>query len=182
MTNDPETVGIDVVNPDPLLTKQQQDVQNMRNELMTCNTRDANSVKAAMNNILVMRIYHQISRIIKFTEQMDKIEEKLYASIDASLTTMMDTDPRTWMSLLTIQERLQKSMIESHKLLEPYLNMENLTYVEVSPEVSSDTFAKQLLDQESREKIRTSAQTLLAALDAVDSQQSSSNVEVNDDG
>lgn len=164
MMNDPETVGIDTPS-DPLRVKQQQDVQSMRNALMTCNTTDANSVKAAMNNILVMRIYHQISRIIKYTEQMDKIEAKLYASIDASLTTMIDTDPRTWVMLLNIQERLQKIMIDSHKLLEPYLNMENLTYVEVSPEVANDSFAKQLLDQDSRERLRSGAQAILAALD-----------------
>ena len=167
MAENSETVGIEKHRPvDPLLTKQKQDILAMRNALMSCDTTSANSVKAAMNNILVMRVYHQISRIIKYTEMMDKIEEKLYQAIDISMTTMADADPRTWVMLLNIQERLQKIMIDSHKLLEPYLNMESLTYVEVTPEASSDSFAKSLLDQDSRERLRATAQTILAALDA----------------
>ena len=167
MAENSETVGIEKHKPvDPLLTRQKQDIMAMRNALMSCDTTSANSVKAAMNNILVMRVYHQISRIIKYTEQMDKIEAKLYQAIDVSMETMLDSDPRTWVMLLNIQERLQKIMIDSHKLLEPYLNMDNLTYVEVTPEASSDSFAKSLLDQDSREKLRSSAQAILAALDA----------------
>lgn len=167
MKSTPETFGTDY-NQDPLIAKQKRDVDAMRTILLTCNTSDPNSVKAAMNNILVMRVYHQISRIIKYTEQMDKIEAKLYNSIDQSLDTMSDADPRTWMTLLNIQERLQKIMIDSHKLIEPYLNIEDLTYVEVIPEASSDSFAKTLLDQDSRERLRTSAQAILSALSESD--------------
>lgn len=164
MDFEPETVRDEPA--DPLILKQKQDVEMMRSLLLGCNTADPNSVKAAMNNILVMRVYHQISRIIKYTEQMDKIEAKLYESIDTSLETMNNADPRTWMMLLNIHERLQKIMIDSHKILEPYLDMQNLTYVEVNPEISSDSFAKTLLDQQSRDKLRSSAQTILAALDS----------------
>lgn len=151
---------------DPLIARQKQEVQSMRSALMTCDVRDANSVRATMNNILVMRIYHQISRIIRFTEQMDKIEEKLYSSIDASMTTMLDTDPRTWLALLNIQERLQKIMIDSQKLLDPYLNMESLTYMEVPVDSGSDSFTKSFLDQDSREKLRSGAQSILAMIDS----------------
>lgn len=168
----PETFGIGEDKNDEnqivdlLIQKQQADVQSMRNTLMSVDTTNPNSVRAAMNNILVMRVYHQISRIIKYTEQMDKIEEKLYKSINSSMSTMHETDPRTWMMLLNIQERLQKIMIDSHKLLEPYLSMDNLNYVEVTPEASSDSFAKSLLDQDSRERLRSSAQEILAVLDS----------------
>lgn len=163
MNSIPETFG-EEYNQDPLIAKQKHDVDIMRTTLLTCNTSEPNSVKAAMNNILVMRVYHQISRIIKYTEQMDKIEAKLYSSIDQSLESMNDADPRTWMTLLNIQERLQKIMIDSHKLIEPYLNIEDLTYIEVLPETSTDSFAKTLLDQDSRERLRTSAQAILSAL------------------
>lgn len=170
MSHDPETFGMDEdVERDPLVNKQKQDVESMRRTLLSCNTSDPNSVKTAMNNILVMRVYHQISRIIKYTEQMDKIEEKLYNSIDTSLETMNEADPRTWVMLLNIQERLQKIMIDSHKLLEPYMSMENLQYIEIPAESSNDSFAKTLLDQSSREKLRSSAQALLNAIDASES-------------
>lgn len=163
----PETVSDEPM--DLLLAKQKRDVESMRNLLFGCNTSDPNSVKTAMNNITVLRVYHQISRIIKYIEQMDKIEAKLYESIDRSLETMNDGDPRTLIMLLNIQERLQKTMIDSHKILEPYLNVQELTYVEVSPDISTDSFAKTLLDQESREKLRSSAQSILAALDVTSS-------------
>ena len=171
MADVPETFGNDIPQ-DPFITKQKQDVSMMRNILMTMNTSDPNSVKVAMNNITVMRVYHQISRIIKYTEQMDKIEAKLYASIDASLENMVDSDPRTWLMLLNIQERLQKIMIDSHKLLEPYLDLKELTYVEVTAEDPGDSFAKALLDQESREKLRNSAQAILSSLSDLDSKPS----------
>ena len=165
MKDSPETFGISSTITDPIYMRQQQDVASMRQLLLNCNINDPNSVRSSMQNILVMRIYHQISRIIKFTEQMDKIEAKLYDSIDKSLDTMNDTDPRTWMSLLNIQERLQKTMIDSQKLLDPYLSIKELTYIDVPEVTAEDSFAKSLLDQQSREKLRTSAQAILAALD-----------------
>lgn len=165
MDSIPETFGAEH-SQDPLIAKQKHDVDMMRTTLLTCNISDPNSVKAAMNNILVMRVYHQISRIIKYTEQMDKIEAKLYDSIDQSLENMNEADPRTWITLLNIQERLQKIMIDSHKLIEPYLKLEDLTYVEVVPEISTDSFAKTLLDQDSRERLRTTAQAILSGLTA----------------
>lgn len=176
---DQETLEIQPL--DPLVEKQKRDVESMRSILMTCNTSDPNSVKTAMNNILVMRVYHQISRIIRYTEQMDKIESKLYETIDNCLDSMSSSDPRTWMMLLNIQERLQKIMIDSHKILEPYLDLQSLTYVELSPDVSTDSFTKTLLDQESREKLRSTAQAILSSLDATQPSSSSSKDESGGD-
>ena len=55
-------------------------------------------------------------------------------------------------------------MIESHKLLEPYLKIETLTTVEVPKDDPNDTFTAMILDQQSREKLRTSAQEVLDAI------------------
>lgn len=160
----PETVRTNEIM-DPICNKQKQLAADMRDELLSCNSMSSpNSVSRSMQNILVMRIYHQIARIIKFTEQMDKIEQKLYDSIDASLENIDTSNVSSLMLLMSIQEKLQKIMIDSQKLLDPYLNIKELTYVEIPQQESSNSFAKSLLDQESREKLRNSAQALLAAL------------------
>ena len=95
---------------------------------------------------------------------MDKIEAKLYESIDSSLERMNSNSPSTWMQLLSIQERLQKCMIESQKLLEPYLNLETLSFVDVPQVSNEDSFGALLIEQESRDRLRSSAQAVLAAI------------------
>lgn len=150
---------------DPLYMKQKEDVATMRASLLSCNLYNPGSAKAAIQNITVMRVYHQISRIIRYTELMDKLEDKLYESIEHSLDTMDSSNPTTWISLLGIQEKLQKAMIESHKLIQPYLDLEDLNLVPVViDEPDNDSFASNMLDKESREKIRTGAQLVLTSL------------------
>lgn len=170
--DDSKTVRSDDVSvialEDPLYSKQKEDVARMRASLLAC-TRDPMSVKTALHNITVMRVYHQITRIIRYTEVMDKLENKLYEAIEHSVETLNASNPSTWLALLGIQEKLQKAMIESHKLLQPYLDLENLTFLdEVSHHVQKDedttSFASMILDQDSRDKLRTSAQAVLAAL------------------
>ena len=148
---------------DPIYAKQKEGVANMRASLLACNPRDLVSTKIAIQNVTVMRLYHQINRIIKYTEMMDKIEAKLYESIDNTLENMNSSSPSTWLTLLNIQERLQDSMIKSHKLLEPYLNLE-LPVVEVPQPSPEDSFASMIMDQDARDKLRNSAQAVLAAL------------------
>lgn len=171
---DSKTVGADTCDSETLSTdmlymKQKEDVASMRASLLSFDSKDAISAQTALRNITVMRVYHQISRIIKYTEIMDKIEEKLYASIERSLENMNEANPTTWIQLLNIQEKLQKSMIESHKLLQPYLDPElfNTVTIEQKPAEVTD-YVDVLIDQESREKIRTSAQTVLAAITGLD--------------
>lgn len=165
--SDSKTVRDDLITPDPVYLKQQQDVASMRASLLNCTLNDASTSRIALQRITVMRVYHQMSRIIKYTELMDKIEAKLYESIENSLDNMDTTRPSTWMQLLSIQEKLQKSMIESHKLLQPYLEFESLNnyIVDASqPQIVGESFATMMLDQDSRDKLRTSAQAVLAAL------------------
>lgn len=149
---------------DPLIAKQKEDVAKMRASLLCCSD-DPFTASQAMKNITVLRVYHQISRIIRYIEMMDKIEDKLYESIDIQLDTMDTDSPVTWMTLLTIQEKMQKSMIESQKLLQPYV--EQLSTVEQyvqSAAVEQSVDDHGLLTKESRESIRSAAQLVLASL------------------
>lgn len=165
-----ETVNASVISTDPLIHKQKEDVAKMRASLLCCND-DIYSAGQAIKNITILRVYHQIARIIKYIEMMDKIEDKLYRSIDASIDLMDDDNPTTWMSLLTIQEKLQKNLIESHKLLEPYLNSDLFNIESLSPTIieEAETNIAGILTKESRETLRTSAQQVLKALETVDS-------------
>lgn len=164
-----ETVNSSITTiQDPLIRKQKEDVAKMRASLLCCSD-DIYQATQAMKNITVLRVYHQMNRIIRFLEMMDRIEEKLYASIDASIDMMDDTNPTTWMTLLTIQEKLQKNIIESHKLLEPYINSDMFNVESLAPTIieQSETNAAGVLTKESRETLRVSAQQVLAALDKV---------------
>ena len=148
----------------------------MRSSLLSFNMNNAQSAKAAIQNITIMRFYHQLSRIIRYTEMMDKLENKLYQAIDASIDRMSEDSPSTWITLLNIQEKLQKNMIESQKLLQPYLDMDNLSFVQIPDATDSptDSFGSMLLDQSSRDKVRSSAQAVLDAIasgQVIDSEQ-----------
>lgn len=170
----PETVGNaeSVIRiTDPLYSKQREDVAKMRTSLLACSDDPVTSTKA-LQNITVLRVYHQVSRIIRYLEMMDKIEDKLYESLDYRLEHMDIENPTSWMMLLNVQERLQKNLIESHKLLQPYLNVEEFSLQSLMP-VSTSTSAVEsgaaaVLPKSSRDKLRQSAQQVLAALNEVD--------------
>lgn len=159
--DDTKTVSSDI----DLYVNQTRDVANMRAALLNLNKSDPNAARRALQNITVLRVYHQISRIIRYTELMDRIEDKMYESIGMDLDAMDSMDPSTWRTLVSLQAKLQESMIESHKLLEPYLKLESLTSIDIPQEVDPTTsFTAVIMDQESREKIRTSAQEVLTAI------------------
>ena len=68
MVDDAETVGSEEAFWSNALFKKQKDqTRSMRSELLSCNESDPFSVKSTMQKILVMRIYHQITRIISDT-------------------------------------------------------------------------------------------------------------------
>lgn len=155
-----------------LYAAQTEYVQQMRDHVKAFSANDPLAAKKAIQNITILRVYHQISRIIKYLDLMDRIEDKMYESIDCSLQEMDSYDPTTWSKLCYLQTQLQKSMVESHKLLEPYLDFQQLSIVEAPAEANdpADSFASMILNQESREKIRTSAQEVLAAISATESE------------
>lgn len=177
---DSETVGSEDLWSNTLFKKQKTQIENMRSALMECDESDPFSVKSSMQKILVMRIYHQITRIIRYTEQMDKIENKLYQVIDTALDNIDPFDPDsagygTLSTLLMLQEKLQKSMIESQKLLDPYLNIKELTYIELPTESSQSgnrSIDGIVMDQGSRKKLREGAQALLDVINEEESKES----------
>lgn len=160
---DLETVeGSAITSADPLYAKQRADVAQMRTSILAC-TDNPDLAKTALQNITVLRVYHQVSRIIKYLEMMDKIEAKLYDTIDRQLDKMSPDSPATMMMLLETQERLQRLMIDSQKLLQPYLDITD--YVNIQPaQTVQDNNISATFDSKSREKLRTSAQAVLLEL------------------
>lgn len=163
-----ETVGgqisVEHNKKNPLTVVQNESISRMRNALLSLSIEDSTSVKTTIQQITVLRIYHQLVRIVKYLDIMDKLEDKLYESIDAQLMTMDAYDSSTMQELLLVQASLQKSMIESHKLLQPYLEIENLSIGELMPDTTTDAKTS-IIPETSREKLRIAAQTLLSELD-----------------
>ena len=151
---------------DPLLQRQHEDVARMRASLLCC-PGDAYSVAKTVQNVTAMRVYHQVTRIVRFIDKMDEIEEKLYASIDSRLNSIDVDNSTSWATLLTMQERMIDNMIKSHKLLEPYLNINEFLVYEV-PSVQDVPDGASILSKTSRDKLRTSAQQVLAILDPIE--------------
>ena len=145
---------------DPIYAKQKQDVAKMRTSLLACDL-DPKLATTSLKSIAVLRVYHQVSRIIQYTELMDKLEAKLYQAIDHQIDNMDIDRPTTWMTLLNIQERLQKNMIESQKLLQPFMDLTEFTCVENDNNAPTTTIS---LDANKREKLRTSARAVLQEL------------------
>jgi hypothetical protein len=148
---------------DPLLKEQKTQVDLMRATLLSMDKADVNSAKRAVQNITVLRIYHQIARIIKFTEMMDLLEDKLYESMIANMGEMDSFDPATMLTLLKVQAQLQETMVQSQLLIKPYLDMD-IESIAPPQEFEDTSFGAAILSQESRNNIRTGAQALLTEL------------------
>ena len=148
---------------DPLLKEQQAQIAQMRSSYVAFNKGDPNSAQRAIQNITVLRVYHQIARIIKFTEVMDALEDKLYDSMLVNISEMDSADPTTMMMLLKVQADLQATMIQSQQLIKPYMDMDVLAMAP-QPEMEDTPFGASIISQESRNNIRTGAQALLTEL------------------
>ena len=183
LLRDSETVGSEEAFwSNALFEKQKQQTEQMRSALLSCNETDTFSVQSTMRKILALRVYHQITRIIRYTEEMDKIEQKLYQVIDVTLENMDYVNENTQSCLTTLmhmQQKLQQSMIDSQKLLDPYLNMDTLSYVEVPAETVEDNnvVAGRVLDQDSRQRLREGAQAALTVLQGTAKESSPSRME-----
>lgn len=168
MDDEPKTVGgvtdYDSGLADPLLKEQMSQAAQMRTALLSCRTTDITTAKVALQNIAVLQIYHQVARIIRFTEQMDLLEDKMYDSMNACISTMESEDPATLLMLVKIQGDLQKTMASSWDLLKPYMDID-LASIAPPVEISEDTsFGAMILPKESRNVIRSGAQALLTEL------------------
>ena len=149
---------------DPLRSLQREGVSRMRTSLLSCSMENSSSIKQAINQVTVLRIYHQVTRIIRYLDLMDKLEEKLYESAEFTILTADPTELETLTTLIKIQERLQESMINSHKLLQPYLELEDFSITELMPNTEAETTL--IMSAESREKLRNNEQAALVALNA----------------
>ena len=153
-----------------LFNEQVHDVDSMRRNLLSFDKSDPNAARKAIQNVTLLRVYHQLERIVRYTEMIDRLEDRIYQSIDAKLLNSDPDDADLYLQLIPIQDRLQKMMIESHKLLEPYLAMEQLAALNVpKDEDPANSFTSMLLEQESREKVRTGVQQLMAIINTIDS-------------
>lgn len=167
-SNRPSTKSTDV-----LYLSQEEDIRRMRSSLLLASgAKDASEATNSLRNIAILRVYHQIARVIKFLEYMDKIEEKMYRSIDASLDSLPD-DVESMTVLLKIQNALLTNMTMSQKLLEPYMGMiDSATQYVQSISTVSDADTTSVIPKQSRDKIRLTAQTLLGDLDKMEKQAS----------
>lgn len=161
-----KTVDSSEVVYDPVYQRQKEGVAKMRTSLLACTDDSGVTIRSTIESITAMRIYHQMMRIIKYTEMMDKIEDKLYKTIDNTLDTAPN-DATTMIMLLGVQERLQKSMIESHKLLQPYLDVKEFSVVDLVPQEAAASASPQLnMKSEERNRLRSHAQQILLQLKA----------------
>lgn len=136
----------------------------MRTSLLSCHDDSAIPTRLAIQKITVLRVYHQVSRIIRYLEIMDKLEDKLYESIDYEIDNADITDSDTWAKLLVIQEKLQKSMIESHKLLQPYLDLTEFSVVDLTQDDGQTAGTELAMSPEKRDSLRLAAQSVLSEL------------------
>ncbi len=159
---EPTIVEDDLVNP--LLREQTAQAAQMRDALLTCRTSNIATAKGALQTIAILQIYHQVARIIRYIEVMDRLEDKLYASIDANLSQMDEFDPATMLMLTKVQCDLQKSMVLSQEMLKPYMDIDLAAIAPMQEAGGEDSYGAAILPKESRSAIRTGAQALLTEL------------------
>jgi len=165
-----ETVDNSNIIENPIIAKQKEDVAKMRTSLLSCSKENGISTMRAIQDITVMRVYHQLTRIIRYTEMMDKLEDKLYAALDYQLDNAEVSDLNTLTMLMGIQTNLQKAMIESHKLLQPYMDLQDFSVVDLvhTTEDVDNPITQKLITSESRDKIRYAAQNVIEILQTGD--------------
>lgn len=159
-----KTVDESNIMVNPLYQRQREGVSKMRTSLLSCNDDGVISTSQVLRSVTAMRVYHQLTRIIRYLEIMDKLENKLYESIDYTIDNSDITDIKTLNDLMVIQERLQKSMIESHKLLQPYLDLDEFLVVDLVPSESTTEQSSEIMNPEDRDRLRTNAQAVLQQL------------------
>lgn len=161
---DSETLGY--VIGDNLDARLQEDVAKMRTSLSSCSDDRETSIQS-LRTIRSLQIYHQITRLIKYLDMCDKIESKLYECIDCTLLQIDAEDTEHLLLLLQIQERLQRLMVESQKLLQPYLDTD-VTETITFQESTTQNSISDAMDASTRDKVRIAAQRLLSEIGNAD--------------
>jgi len=153
-----------VLDDSPIVKQQKLQVNKMRDAILSVSEESGMTLRHVINGITAMRIYHYVTRIIEYTAIMDELDSKINESMRVQIRTSDVTDPGALLLLLTYQERLQKSMIESQKLLEPYLKSDFLDVLEMAPPATVDNTFGAIMGRVDRENLRTVAQSVLAEL------------------
>lgn len=150
---------------DPMVVKQREGIEKMRSALLAGSEDSTITAKSTMNSIAVLQLYHQVVRIIRYLDLMEKLEAKLYESIEFQIDSADYTSDATWPMLLGIQSNLQSAMDKSHKLMQNTLSIrDELISMDMCEEVSQDQTLPGVMGPETRDRLRTNAQALLAEL------------------
>lgn len=155
---------------DPISSMKAEAIDRMKVALLSASLDDPLSAASAIRQVTIMRVYHQVSRIVQYLDLMDKLESSLYKSIEFELDMInsggcIENNFQAVTKLLAIQEKLQKAIIESNKLLAPYLDMEQypaFNAIEASTPVSAN-----ILEVESTQRnlLRENAGSILKELE-----------------
>ena len=155
---------------DPMRSLKKESVERMKVALLSATLDDPLSAVTALQQVTMMRAYHQVVRIVQYLDLMDDLESKLYESIEAELDNIelnSDSQFAAISKLLAIQEKLQKSIVESNKMLAPYLDMEQypaFTAIDVSTSVSANVLD---VSSSKRNALRENAGAILSELSSL---------------
>lgn len=184
MNEDTKTVG-GLLLPsdeqyDPIASLKKEAIERMKASMLASSLDDPLSAVTAIRQVTILRVSHQVARIIQYLDIMDKLEDKLYKSISLELDNinLSENDFSTITKLLAIQEKLQKSIVESNKLLAPYLDMEQypaFNAIDASTPVPTNILE---VPADERNLLRENAGAILSELKNMQSE--NSEIEIND--
>ena len=155
------------ISSDPLYAVRRESTERMRTALLSYSLDDPYSAAFAIKQVTLLRVSHQVARIVQYLDMMDRIEEKLYIAINNELEAADLYDPMTLNHLLAIQSKLQETIIESNKLLTPYLNMEQYPAFENIEQLSQPDEELLSLPAKQRDELRENASAILAELNTL---------------
>lgn len=168
---DSKTFGISQNSSDSLNALKRESIERMKLAMLSADLDNPMSASTAIKQVTILRVYHQVSRIIQYLDLMDKLEDKLYRSVEQELTELDLSDASNFQNLtklLAIQEKLQKSVIESHKLLQPYLEVEQYPAFDVIEAKAQDLSEdEKLIPSEDRNRLRDNASEILKELSSI---------------
>lgn len=144
--------------------QQKEGVSKMR-EALLASAEGKLVISAALQRVTALRIFHQLNRVIQYTEMMDKLEDKLYQAMDFAINKMDITNRHDLLILVGLQERIQKNMIDSFKLLQPYMENQDWQMLD-DIEALGGPVSDLAMSADGREHLRTTANSVLKQLRA----------------
>ena len=156
-------------DPSPLQKSMHESTERMQTALLSASMDSPNEVVTAMRQVSLLRAHHQVMRIVQFLQLMDKLEAKMYEAIELDMATMDLTDSQSWKTLLTLQTKLQENIVNSNKLLMPFLEMGKYPiFNEMATAADSEVDIVIDLPPAKRNQLRENAESILAELEDLD--------------